>query len=62
MLPLAILGLFDWVPDWDVEVYGVRINLAWVIIIGFCFGVSALFVFDPCQTTIFASSAGNQCN
>lgn len=54
--------MFDWVPDWGVDVYGIRINLAWVIIIGFCFGVSALFVFDPCQTTVFASSAGNNCS
>lgn len=56
------MGLFDWMPDWGVEVYGFRINLAWVLLIAFCFGLSALFTFDPCQTTIFASMAGNNCS
>ena len=51
------MTLFDWMPDWDYK----GINIAWVLLIAFCFALAALFVFDPCQTTLFASMAGNNC-
>lgn len=47
------MALFDWLPEpkW----------LSWTILVAACFILAALFVFFPCQTTIFAGMAGNSC-
>lgn len=42
------MGLFDWVPDWRVEVGGIPINIAWAILIGFCFLIAAVLIYDNC--------------
>ena len=51
------MTLFDWMPGWRWH----DLPIDWIALIAFCFGLAALFVFDPCQTTIFASLAGNSC-
>lgn len=51
------MTLFDWMPDWTWH----GVNIAWVMLIVAVFVVAALFVFDPCQTDIFATAAGNSC-
>lgn len=43
-----MFAFYDWVPDWAIEIGGFKINIVWCILIGFAFGVAAVYTYSPC--------------